>query len=50
MARRRKTLANDLFELVAILPWWGRVALALIAFVCLHGLAANASHLRKEDQ
>ena len=42
MARRRKTgLAGDLFELVAMLPWWGGVALALVTYLLLHGLAGQ---------
>ena len=42
MARRRKTgLADDLFELVAMRPWWVGVALALVAFVVLHGIAGQ---------
>ena len=42
MARRRRTaLADDLFELVAMLPWWAGVALALVAYVVLHGVAVQ---------
>jgi restriction system protein len=42
MARQRKTgLADDLFELVAMLPWWAGVALALVAHVFLHAFAGQ---------
>lgn len=42
MARRRKTSpAEDLFELVAMLPWWAGVALAVASYVILHGLAGQ---------
>jgi restriction system protein len=42
MANRRKiSPGEDLFELVAMLPRWGGVALALITFVVLHGIAGQ---------
>lgn len=42
MARRRRTgPADDLFELVAMLPWWGGVALALISYLVLHSVAGH---------
>lgn len=41
MRKRRKTSpAEDLLDLVALLPWWGGVALALVSYVVLHALAA----------
>lgn len=41
MRRRSKTSpAEDLIELVALLPWWGGVALALVSYAVLHTLAA----------
>lgn len=42
MGRTRKSSpADDLFELVAKLPWWAGVALALVAFVVLHSIAGR---------
>ena len=42
MARRRKTSpAEDLMDLVAMLPWWAGVGLALISSLLLHGVASQ---------
>lgn len=42
MARRKKTsTAEDLMELVAILPWWAGVLLALISYLVLHSIASQ---------
>ena len=42
MARRRKSSpADDLYELVALLPWWGGVALGLVSFFILHRVAGQ---------
>ena len=42
MARRRKTRpAEDLMDLVSLLPWWAGVALALLFYVVLHRVAAQ---------
>ena len=42
MARRRKgSPAGDVFELVAMLPWWAGVALVIVAYVVLHGIAGQ---------
>lgn len=42
MARRKKTgPAEDLVELVAMLPWWAGVALALVSYLLLHQIAAK---------
>lgn len=42
MARRkRSSLAEDLIELVALLPWWAGLALALFSYVLLHQIAAK---------
>ena len=42
MARREKTSpAEDLIELVAMLPWWAGVALALLSYLLLHQSAAQ---------
>jgi restriction system protein len=38
--RRRQSLAEDFLDLVAMLPWWAGVALAIISYVVLHQLAA----------
>jgi restriction system protein len=37
--RRRSSTADDLMDLVALLPWWGGVALAAVAYWVLHGVA-----------
>ena len=40
MARRKKTsTADDLLELVAMLPWWAGIALALASYMVLHSIA-----------
>ena len=40
MARRRKDgIADDIIEIVARLPWWGGVVLAIVSFLVLHRLA-----------
>ena len=40
MTRRRKTSpAEDVLDLVAMLPWWAGVAIAVVAYVVLHRLA-----------
>ena len=42
MARRKKSSpAEDLIELVALLPWWAGVALALLSYLLLHQVAAQ---------
>jgi len=40
MARRKKTgLAEDLLDLVSMLPWWAGVALAVVSYLVLHHFA-----------
>ena len=42
MARRNKTSpAEDLMDLVAMLPWWAGVVLALASYLLLHGVASQ---------
>jgi restriction system protein len=42
MARRKKTSgAEDLMDLVAMLPWWAGLGLALISYVLLHRVAVQ---------
>lgn len=42
MARRKKTgVLDDLTELVALLPWWAGVGLALIGYLLLHAFASQ---------
>lgn len=42
MARRKKTSpAEDLMDLVAMLPWWAGVGLALASYLLLHGVASQ---------
>lgn len=40
VARKRKTsTAEDLMDLVAMLPWWAGIALALTSYMVLHSIA-----------
>jgi restriction system protein len=42
MARRKRTsTADDLLELVAMLPWWAGVLLALVSYFALHSIASQ---------
>ena len=42
MARRGKTSpAEDIMDLVAMLPWWVGVVLALVSYLLLHGVASQ---------
>ena len=42
MARRGKTSpAEDIMDLVAKLPWWGGVVLALVSYLLLHSVASQ---------
>lgn len=37
--RRRSSAADDLMDLVAMLPWWAGVALAMVSYWVLHSIA-----------
>jgi restriction system protein len=40
MVRKSKTsIADDIFELVALMPWWAGCALALVSYLLLHRVA-----------
>lgn len=41
MPRRNKSSVEDLIELVALLPWWAGVALAVVSYLLLHQIAAQ---------
>ena len=42
MARRRRTSpAEDLMDIVAMLPWWAGVALAAVSYLVLHRMAGQ---------
>lgn len=42
MARRKKTSpADDLIDLVALLPWWAGMAIAVVLYLVLHRVAAQ---------
>jgi restriction system protein len=42
MARSRKSSpADDLFEIIALLPWWAGVALAAVSYALLHAVAGQ---------
>lgn len=44
MARKRKTsTAEDLMDLIATLPWWAGIALALTSYMVLHSIAIRPS-------
>ena len=43
MARRKKTSpAEDLMDLVAMLPWWAGIGLGVVSYLLLHGLASQS--------
>ena len=43
MARRKKTSpAEDLMDLVAMLPWWAGLVLALLSYLLLHSVASQS--------
>lgn len=39
MARRKQNTAEDLIDIVAMLPWWAGVALAVVSYAWLHHIA-----------
>ncbi len=39
MARRKTSPAEDIVDLIALLPWWGGVGLALVSYLLLHHFA-----------
>lgn len=41
MARPKQNLAEDLIEVTSKLPWWFGVALAIAAYLWLHGVATS---------
>ena len=41
MARKKSSPLEDLVFIVSKLPWWAGVALALLSYVVLHGIAAS---------
>jgi len=42
MARRKKTSpVEDLMDLVAMLPWWAGLGLAVVSYLLLHGVASQ---------
>jgi restriction system protein len=42
MARRKRTSpAEDLMDLVALLPWWAGVAIAIVTYLVLHSFATQ---------
>lgn len=43
MTRRKKTSpAEDLMDLVAMLPWWAGIGLAVVSYLLLHGVASQS--------
>ncbi|MGJ7565262.1 restriction endonuclease [Variovorax sp. GB1R11] len=45
LARKKTSLAEDLMDLMSLLPWWAGVVLAVIAHVLLHKLATPPTEL-----
>src|ERR1039458_5713316 len=41
MPKRKGGVAEDLFEIAAVLPWWAGVGLAIVAYVLLHIVATS---------
>lgn len=41
MARKKNNAANDVMDLVAMLPWWAGVLLAGVAYIWLHQVASQ---------
>lgn len=39
MARRKQSTAEDLIDIVAMMPWWAGVALAVVSYAWLHHVA-----------
>jgi hypothetical protein len=39
MARRKSSTLDDAVDLIAMLPWWAGVAIALVSYVLLRGVA-----------
>lgn len=39
MGRRRQSPAEDVMDLVSLMPWWAGILLAIISYLLLHGLA-----------
>jgi hypothetical protein len=36
MGRRRQSTAEDIVDLIALLPWWAGVVLAVVSYLILH--------------
>jgi restriction system protein len=41
MGRRKSSPAEDLMDLMALLPWWAGVALAVVSYAVLHRIAGQ---------
>lgn len=41
MARKKSSPAEDFLEIVAMLPWWAGVTLALVSYLLLHAYASS---------
>ncbi len=42
MAKKKTSPAEDLFDIVAVMPWWVGAGLAIVAYVYLHMIATSA--------
>jgi restriction system protein len=43
LARKRTSPAEDLLDLVSLMPWWASVALAVVSCVVLHRMSVPAA-------
>ncbi|TFZ02284.1 restriction endonuclease [Ramlibacter henchirensis] len=48
--RRSQSVADDFVEVVALLPWWGGVVLALVFYLLLHRMAMSPSAVASPGQ
>ena len=39
--RNKRSPAEDLVDLIALMPWWAGCALALVSYLWLHGVATQ---------
>lgn len=46
--RRRQSTAEDIMDLIALLPWWAGVALAFVSYVVFHALATRPQPVIKD--
>jgi restriction system protein len=42
MSKRKQNSLDDLVQLIALLPWWACLGLAVVAYLGLHSFATSA--------